>query len=227
MSDGTPGPQASAAAALAFVEDGQTLGLGTGRAAAAFVRALGARVADGLRVRGVPTSNATAELARELAIPLITLADAERLDITFDGADEVDPSLDVIKGYGGALVREKIVAASSERLVILIGSEKLVPKLGARGKLPVEVVPFGESLARRCLRDLGCEPALRLADDGQPYLTDNGNHILDCAVSAIEQPAQLDRDILAIPGVLGTGLFVAMAKAVIVQNGEQVEVLQR
>lgn len=221
------GPEASAAAALEFVEPGQTLGLGTGRAAAAFVRALGARVAEGLEVRGVPTSVATAELARGLAIPLITLEQAGRLDITFDGADEVDPALDVIKGYGGALVREKIVAASSDRLVILVGAEKLVSKLGARGKLPVEVIPFGRSLAEARLSALGCEPVLRVDDAGAAYVTDNGNHVLDCKVGPIERPDQLDRDILAIPGVLGTGLFVAMADAVVVQDGDAVEVRRR
>lgn len=227
MSDQDEGPQASAAAALAFVEDGQTLGLGTGRAATAFVRALGARVADGLRVRAVPTSVATAELARELAIPLVTLAEAERLDVAFDGADEVDPRLDVIKGYGGALVREKIVAASSDRLVILVGAEKLVPKLGTRGRLPVEVIPFGDSLARRRLRELGCEPVLREGAGGQPYVSDNGNLILDCRIDLLDHPAELDERILAIPGVLGTGLFVDMAEAVIVQDGEQVDVRRR
>lgn len=224
---GGSGPEASAAAALEFVEPGQTLGLGTGRAAAAFVRALGARVADGLDVRGVPTSIATAELAQELNIPLLTLEEAGRLDTTFDGADEVDPGLEVIKGYGGALVREKIVAASSDRLVILVGAEKLVSKLGARGKLPVEVIPFGRSLAEARLGALRCEPVLRVDDAGAPYVTDNGNHILDCKIGPIEQPGQLDRDILAIPGVLGTGLFIGMADAVIVQDGDAVEVLRR
>jgi ribose 5-phosphate isomerase A len=221
------GPEASAAAALEFVESGQTLGLGTGRAAAAFVRALGARVAEGLEVRGVPTSIATAELASELSIPLLTLEQAGRLDVTFDGADEVDPALDVIKGYGGALVREKIVAASSDRLVILVGAEKLVSKLGERGKLPVEVIPFGRSLAESRLGALGCEPVLRIDDAGEPYVTDNGNHILDCKIGPIQSPADLDRDILAIPGVLGTGLFVDMADAVIVQDGDTVEVRRR
>jgi ribose 5-phosphate isomerase len=124
------------------VEDGQILGLGTGRAAAAFVRALAALVQQGLHVRGVPTSDATAQLATELGIPLLTLKEAGRLDITFDGADEVDERLEVIKGYGGALVREKVVAASSTKLAILIGEEKLVSELGARGKLPVELIEF-------------------------------------------------------------------------------------
>jgi ribose 5-phosphate isomerase A len=221
------GPAASAARALEFVKDGQVLGLGTGRAAAAFVRALGARVAEGLQVTGVPTSIATAELARELEIPLLTLEEAGRLDVTFDGADEVDPSLDLIKGYGGAHVREKIVAACSEQLVILVGAEKIVDVLGARGKLPVEVLPFGEALCRRALAELGCEGALRCAGDGEPLVTDNGNHILDCQIAPIEDAASLERDILAIPGVLGTGLFVGMADAVIVQDGDRVELRRR
>ena len=136
-------PTAAAEAALEWVRDGMTLGLGTGRAAAAFVNALGARVADGLQITGVPTSEATADLAARLGIPLARLEDVETLDITFDGADEVDDRLDLIKGYGGAMVREKIVAASSNQLVILVGPEKLVDYLGRRGRLPIEVLPFG------------------------------------------------------------------------------------
>ena len=221
------GPEGSAQAALEIVKDGQTLGLGTGRAAAAFVRALGERVQQGLSVRGVPTSEATAALAREVGIPLLTLAEAERLDTTFDGADEVDPALDVIKGYGGALVREKIVAASSQQLVILVGAEKLVDTLGDRGKLPVEVLEFGQALCTRRLAMLGCEAIVRTADDGGAYHTDNGNPILDCRVSGISDPAALEAEILAIPGVLGTGLFVGMADAVIVQDGDAVEVKRR
>jgi ribose 5-phosphate isomerase A len=220
-------PEASAQRALDFVEDGQTLGLGTGRAATAFVRALGARVKDGLSVRGVPTSEATAAVARELNIPLLTLEEAGTLDVTFDGADEVDPGLELIKGYGGALVREKVVAASSNRLVILVGSEKIVSRLGARGRLPVEVIPFAVALASAKLRELCGEPVLRMNDDGQVTATDNGNYILDCKVDALPKPGQLDDAIQAIPGVLGTGLFVGMADAVIVQDGDQVEVKER
>jgi ribose 5-phosphate isomerase A len=222
-----PAPEASAQAALEFVAEGQTLGLGTGRAAEAFVRALGARVAAGLAVRGVPTSERTEALARELGIPLTTLAEAQRLDVTFDGADEVDPQLDVIKGYGGALVREKIVAASSDRLVILVGADKLVPRLGARGRLPVEVIPFAEALALARLEDLGCPASRRTDSDGAPYVSDNGNLVLDAKVSAIDDPGDLDRRILSIPGVLGTGLFVEMADVVIVQDGEAVDVRRR
>lgn len=221
------GPEASAQAALEFVEEGQTLGLGTGRAAEAFVRALGARVRTGLHVRGVPTSEATAALALELGIRLVTLEEVGRLDATFDGADEVDSNLDAIKGYGGALVREKVVAASSDRLYILVGDEKLVEHLGQRGKLPVEVLPFARSLAERRMAELGCKGRVRTTEAGETYLTDNGNLILDAEVDRIDDPAALDRDLLAIPGVLGTGLFVGMADAVVVQRGDAVEVLRR
>ena len=212
--------------ALDYVHDGALVGLGSGRAATAFVRALGARVRAGLRVRGVPTSEGTAQLAREVGIPLTTLAEVEELDVTIDGADEVDPRLDLIKGYGAALVREKIVASSSKQLVILVGDEKIVPVLGARGILPVEVVPFGEALCRRRLQALGLASQTRMKD-GAVLVTDNGNHILDCKVSAIHDPAGLDCDILQIPGVLGTGIFAAMAAVVLVQRGDAVEVMQR
>ncbi len=214
-------------AALEYVRDGQVLGLGTGRAAEAFVRGLGARVAEGLSVRGIPTSGRTAALASELGIPLLRLDEVESIDTTFDGADEVDPNLDLIKGYGGALVREKIVAASSSRLVILVGPEKRVPVLGSRGKLPVEVLPFGEALCRTRLRQLGCEPARRTGEDGAPCVTDNGNHILDCKIAPIESPAELERAIQGIPGAVGTGLFLGLADVVVVRDGDEAEVLTR
>jgi ribose 5-phosphate isomerase A len=217
-------------AALEFVQEGQTIGLGTGRAATAFVRGLGERVRGGLSLRGVPTSESTAELARSEGIPLCTLAEAlvdgGTLDTTFDGADEVDPNLDVIKGYGAALVREKIVAAASKQLVILVGPEKQVSTLGARGKLPVEVLPFGEPLCASRLRALGCEPTRRPGDSGV-LVTDNGNYILDCKIGPIEDPRALDRAIHAIPGVVGTGLFLDMASRVIVSDEADVQVLSR
>ena len=215
------------AAALEYVSDGQILGLGTGRAAEAFVRGLGERVKRGLSVRGVPTSERTATLARELGIPLQRLDEVESIDITFDGADEFDPNLDLIKGYGGAMVREKIVAASSSRLVILVGPEKRVPVLGSRGTLPVEVLPFGETLCRLRLRQIGCEPELRQGDAGAPYVTDNRNHILDCKIAPIENAQELERAILDIPGIVGTGLFLGMADCVIVRDEDRVEVLSR
>ena len=223
----TAPPTASAMAALDFVESGQVLGLGTGRAAEAFVRALAERVARGLSIQGVPTSERTAQLAASLGIPLLTLEEAGRLDVTFDGADEVDPRLDLIKGYGAAMVREKVVAASSDRLIILVGEEKLVDHLGQRGRLPVEVIPFGEALARERLHQLGFKAELRPDAEGQPLVTDNGNHVLDCQVSALKRPGEIDRTITLIPGVLDTGLFVDLADAVIVQRGAEVEVRRR
>ncbi len=212
--------------ALEFVRDGHVVGLGTGRAASAFVEALGERVRRGLRIRGVPTSTVTAELATRLGIPLTSFSEVDGIDVTVDGADEVDPQLDLIKGYGGALLREKIVAASSKRLVILVGVEKLVPVLGTRGVLPVEVVPFGLSLCTRRLQELGLRPEPRRRD-GELYLTDNGNHILNCGVSPINNPGEAEQAIRAIPGVVGTGLFVGMANTVLIQDGNTVERRQR
>jgi ribose 5-phosphate isomerase A len=212
--------------ALALIQDGFVVGLGTGRAATAFIRALGERVRAGLRIRGVPTSQGSADLARDLGIPLTTLDQVEQLDIDVDGADEVDPQLNLIKGLGGALVREKIVAASARQLVILVGPEKVVSVLGARGTLPVEVVPYGLPLCRRRLSDLGCPPVLRQVD-GKPFVSDNGNNILDCRVQAIANPAELEATIRAIPGVVGTGLFLGMADVVLIQDGEGVQERQK
>src|SRR5574337_1783698 len=227
LSSNTPGAQPSMAhMALEFIKDGDVVGLGTGRAATAFVRALGDAVKAGLRITAVSTSQVTAALAAQLEIPLATLEDVSSIDVTFDGADEVDPRLDLIKGYGGAHVREKIVATLSRRLVILVGAEKLVPVLGSRGILPVEVVPFGLPLCRRRLAELGCRPAIR-EQNGQPFVTDNGNYILDCSISPLSGPASLEQSILGIPGVVGTGLFIGMADTVLVQDGDTVNVQHR
>jgi ribose 5-phosphate isomerase A len=203
--------------ALELVPNDSRIGLGSGRAAQAFVKALGERVRNGrLRVHGVPTSEETARLARQEGIPLLTLADAGILDLTVDGADEVDPKLDLIKGYGRALVREKIVAASSRRLVILVGQEKLVPKLGTRGRLPVEVTPFALPLCERRLCELSCRAAVPFRQGTSLFVTDNGNHILDCQIDPIPDAMRLEMDIRAIPGVVGTGLFLGMADTVLV-----------
>lgn len=220
-------PTGSAKAALEWVEDGMTLGLGTGRAASAFVEALGARVAEGLRVTGVPTSDATARLAGTLGIPLAHLEEVGELDITFDGADEVDDALDCIKGYGAAMVREKVVAASSKRLVILVGPEKLVTQLGARGRLPIEVLPFGEALVRRELAGLGLDATLRSDEGGKTITTDNGNWILDAKLSPPLDARGLEAAIVALPGVLGTGFFLDMADTVVVGDGDSVDVRRR
>jgi ribose 5-phosphate isomerase A len=210
--------------ALRYIKPGQTLGLGTGHAASAFIRALGA---SGISVRGVPTSKVSDELARSVGIPIITLAEAGKIDVDIDGADAVDPRFNMIKGYGGALVREKIVAASSRRFVVLVGYEKIVKWLGERGPLPVEVIPFGLSLVTAKIKAMGLKPKVR-EKDGQKYITDNGNLILDCAVKKITNPARLDRELLAIPGVVGTGLFVAMASVVLVaEESGKIRTLKR
>jgi ribose 5-phosphate isomerase A len=224
--DGDPALGAIAARALELVSDGTVVGLGSGRAATAFVRALGERVRRGLRVRGVPTSEATAAVARAAGIPLIGLADVAAIDVTVDGADEVDPQLDLIKGYGGALVREKIVAAASRTVIILVGSEKLVPVLGSRGIVPVEVIPFAVAFCTRRLTALGCRPTMREVH-GRPFTTDSGNYILDCAVDPIADPQQLEDAMRAIPGVVGTGLFLGIADVVLVGEATGVRELRR
>ena len=214
-----------AARAVELVPDGAVVGLGSGRAATAFLRRLAARQTSSRPIRGVPTSEATARLARELGVALVGLDEAS-IDLTVDGADEVDPDLNLIKGYGGALVRERIVAAASRRQMILVESDKLVPVLGSRGRLPVEVLPFGLPLAQRRLEDLGVRPELRTVD-GRPFVSDNGNRIVDCAVQPIESPAALERDIRAIPGVVDTGLFLGTAELVLVGEGGTIRELRR
>ena len=211
--------------ALELVPNDSRIGLGSGHAAQAFVEALGERVRSGrLRVHGVATSEETASLARRVGIPLLTLAEAGILDLTVDGADEVDPNLDLIKGYGRALVREKVVAASSRWLVILVGDEKLVPRLGTRGKLPVEVVPFALPLCETRLRELGCQPVL-WKEGSRILTTDSGNYILDCSVEPIGDPARLENDIRAVPGVVGSGLFLGMADVVLVGDGDSLRLI--
>ncbi|HZP45833.1 MAG TPA: ribose-5-phosphate isomerase RpiA [Candidatus Binataceae bacterium] len=199
--------------AIRYVKPGQTIGLGTGHAATAFIRALAEVM---LGVRGVPTSNASAELATALGIPLVELSEVDRLDLDFDGADEVDPKLNMIKGWGGAMVREKVVAAASRRRIFLVGEEKLVRRLGKRGRLPIEIVPFALPYATQEIARRGLKPRPRATDSGQLFVTDNGNYIVDCAVKEIANPRRLERDLLAIPGVVGTGLFLGIADLVLV-----------
>ena len=213
-------------AALSLIEDGMAVGLGSGRTTTAFVQALGRRVGQGLRIRGVPTSSATTSLATSLGIPLTTLDETDSIDIDIDGADEVDPRLNLIKGLGGALVREKIVAAAARKFVILVTEEKLVPALGAHGVLPVEVVPFALNLCRRRISELGFAPSVR-ESRGAPYVSDNGSPILDCRIPVLTEPLQTENALRAIPGVIGTGLFLGMADSVLVARGNQVETLRR
>ena len=209
---------AIAEAALGHVADGMLLGLGTGKASTAFIHALGARVKAGLKVRGVPTSQASADLAIQLGIPLTTLDEVGTLDVDFDGADEVDPLGNLIKGYGGALLREKIVASAARKFVVLVGPEKIVAKLGERGRLPVEIVPFAAAATARRLPK--CEP--RLAD-GKQVVSDNGNYTYDCRIGPLDDPLLFERDIEKVPGVVGTGLFLAFKPVVLIGRGDRVE----
>ncbi|MGG1555832.1 ribose-5-phosphate isomerase RpiA [Paenibacillus ferrarius] len=207
-----------AAAELAVersVQDGMIVGLGTGSTAYWAIQKLGELVRQGLRIQTVATSVASEELARSLGIPQLVTADITEIDVTIDGADEVDPQWNLMKGGGGALLREKIVACASRKLVIVVDEGKLVQQLGAF-PLPVEIVKFGWELTLRKLRAMGCEPALRLAADGQPVVTDNGNYLLDCRFGAIAQPAELQAALQGTPGVVESGLFIGLAREVIV-----------
>ncbi len=214
--------EAIAQRALELISEDSVVGLGTGHAATAFIHALGRKVADGFRIRGIPTSQASAELAQTLGIALSSLDEVEAIDVDVDGADEVDPQGSLIKGYGGALVREKIVAAASRRLVILVGEEKLVPQLGAHGRLPVEVVPFALETCARRLAGLGFPSEARRRDD-HLFVTDNGNYILDCRIQPLPRPEETQRAIRDIPGVVGTGLFLGMGPTVLIGKGGKVE----
>lgn len=217
-------PLKSAEHALGLIRDGMVVGLGSGRASTAFVRALGDRVHRGLQIRGVATSTATEELARSLRIPLTDLESVAGIDVAVDGADEVDPALNLIKGFGGALVREKVVAAAARQFVVLVGADKLTPTLGSRGIIPVEVIPFALGFCRHRLDALGL-PSEPRSLGGRPFRTDNGNVILDATTGPISDPAGLEAALRAIPGVVGTGLFIGMRPTVVVQDGDAVRVL--
>ena len=227
-----PAVLAVARRAVELVADGAKVGLGTGRAAAAFVDELGARVREGLRIVGTATSEATARQAQALGISMIDLDEDVVLDLTVDGADEVAPNLDLVKGWGGALVRERIVAASSRRQVILVGPEKLVERLGQHGRIPVEIIPLARGLVARELRALGLTPTVRLGPDGAPFHTDNGNLTLDCEPRAPladgAAARALESAILAVPGVVDTGLFLGTAERVLVGHRDgRVEVRRK
>jgi ribose 5-phosphate isomerase A len=215
--------RAAAERAVSMIRDGDVVGLGTGHAANTFLHALAERMGSGLSVRGLPTSATSAELARRLGIPLVDLAEVEAIDIDVDGADEVDPQGNLVKGFGGALLREKVVAAESRSVVIVVGPEKIVPVLGSRGRLPVEIVPFAAPACRRRLAALGWPAELRRRG-ADPFVTDNGNHIFDCRVGPIEDPHAMEASLRAIPGVVATGLFLNMTDTVIVQEGANVDV---
>lgn len=214
-------------AAAQLVQNGMRLGLGSGSTVYFFLEELGRRIRGGLQASGVPTSERTAALARELGIPLLTFEDTQELDLAVDGADEVDPALNLIKGHGGALLREKIIAMAARQLVIVVDSSKVSSALGMHMSLPVEVVPFATALAAARLKRLGARPELRLAGGGSPFVTDNGNWILDCGTEPIVDPARLEADINRVPGVMGNGLFVGLAGEAIVARSQGIERLTR
>lgn len=204
-----------AARALREVPDGSLIGLGSGHTAAAFVRALGRRVREGLRVRGVPTSEATGRLAHEVGVPLATL-DEGVLEVTIDGADEVDPQFNLIKGGGGALFHEKVVAQATDREIIVVDDSKLSNYLGTLHVLPVEVSPFGWRSQLRYLESLGARPVRRKNSDGSQYVTDSGNLILDCDFGPIADPVDLAAKLGARAGIIEHGLFIGITSDLIV-----------
>lgn len=204
--------------AAEMIEDGMTLGLGTGSTVYHTLVRLAERIREErLSVRGVPTSVDTHTKALRLGIPMVELADVESIDLTIDGADEIDGDFNMIKGGGGALLREKVVAYISRREAIVVGRDKLVARLGTTFRLPVEVVPFAVSVVERRVRALESEPTLRRSDSGKVFWTDNGNQILDCHFAAgIPDAALLEQELDRIPGVVESGLFIGLAHAVIV-----------
>jgi ribose 5-phosphate isomerase A len=218
--------RAAALRAIEEVEDGMVVGLGTGSTAAFVVEGLGARVAAGLRLVGIPTSERTGAHARRLGIPIATFAEHQRLDLTIDGADEVQlGTLDLIKGLGGALLREKIVATASDRLIIVVDQEKLVERLGEHTPVPVEVTQFGWQATAVALAKLGCTPQRRYTIGEQPFATDGGNYILDCRFGPIADPRDIERHIAMTTGTVENGLFVGLTSMAVVASVAGTEVL--
>jgi ribose 5-phosphate isomerase A len=217
--------EAAGRAAAALVRDGDVVGLGTGSTAYFTVVALGERVTAGLKILGIPTSNQTADLARALGIRLTTFEEHQEIDITIDGADEIDPSLNLIKGGGGALLREKVVASASKKMVVVADSGKSVAALG-KFPLPVEIVEFARPIIEKRITALGATTKLRSKSDGDPFVTDNGNQILDCCFGRIEDPPALARVLSDMPGVVEHGLFIGFATTVLVGRNGRVDELR-
>jgi ribose 5-phosphate isomerase A len=213
--------EAAARASLQFVKDGQVVGLGTGSTAAHFIKLLGEQVKNGLRIRGIPTSVRSKELAESLGIPLTTLDESQEIAVTVDGADEFDPQFRLIKGGGGALLREKIIASATKLEVIVVDSSKQVAKLG-KFPLPVEVIKFAQALVAKRITALGANVQMRKNADGSPYLTDENNHILDCRFGQIDDPDRLARELSEMPGVVEHGLFIGMTGLVLLARGGEI-----
>ena len=220
--------QAAAIASAAQLENGMVVGLGSGSTARLAVAAIGQRVHEGLRIVGVPTSEQTAEQARGLGIALATLGEYPQIDVAIDGADEVElGTLNLIKGGGGNQLREKIVAVASARFLIVVDEGKIVSQLGSRAKVPVEVAQFGWQATARHLTKLNGKPELRLGAEGQPFVTDGGNFILDCGFGAIGSASELQRELDSVVGVVEHGLFIGMASQVLIGSADGVKRLER
>jgi ribose 5-phosphate isomerase A len=220
-------PDADAAKRLAaqksleFISNGMVVGLGTGSTATHFIKLLGERVQRGLKIRGISSSKASAELAKSLSIPVIDLQECPEIDVAVDGADEVGPGLALIKGGGGALLREKIVVSAAKRFIVVADSTKVVKRLG-KFPLPVEVIPMASTLVARKLLDLGLSSKVRRVKTGGEYITDEGNLILDCASTEIQDPDALAASIRKIIGVVEHGLFLHMAEMALIADGADV-----
>src|ERR1700722_6823677 len=218
--------EAAARASLQFIKDGQVVGLGTGSTAAYFIKLLAENVKKGLRIRGIPTSLRSQELAQSLGIPLTTLDECQEIAVTVDGADEVDPRLRLIKGGGGAMLREKIVASATKQLVIVADASKQVPVLG-KFPLPVEVIRFAQALIKKRIEALGANVSVRAGADGQPFVTDENHHILDCRFGEIRDADRLAQELNAMPGVVEHGLFIGMASVALFARGNEIVELRR
>lgn len=216
----------AAFAVLDEISDGMVVGLGTGSTATHFIRGLGDKVRAGMKVVAIPTSEQSRRLAEEVGIPLTNLKDHPQIDVTVDGADEVSPYLDLIKGLGGALVREKIVAHASKSVFIVVDESKLVPRLGTKTVVPVEVITMAESCVIYELRRLGGESVVR-EKDGKPFVSDNGNTILDWKHGIIEDPAALEKQLKAMTGVVDSGIFAGVATSIIVAASSGIRKLKR
>ena len=216
----------AAIAALDTIKSGMIVGLGSGSTASLFIRELGARVKGGLSVQGIPSSEESRKLAEEVGVPLTTLVEHPSIDVTVDGADEVAESLDLIKGLGGALVREKIVAHASNRVIIVVDESKLVDKLGRKAPIPVEVIPFAAVLVQAQLKRWGgtAEPRER---NGKVFISDNGNWILDWRYGTVDQPAVLEKQLKCLTGVVDSGIFANLASLVIAATSTGIRKLQR
>ena len=213
--------KAAGRAAAELVRDGDIVGLGTGSTAYFAVVALGERVKSGLKIVGIPTSIATADLARQVGIPLTTLDEHPQINITIDGADEIDPKLNLIKGGGGALLREKVVASVSKKMVVVSDSTKVVPALG-KFPLPLEIIPFARTVIGKKIASLGATTKLRMNPDGQPFITDNGNQIIDCNFGRIADAPALARTLSDTAGVVEHGLFIGLAKLALIGKGDSI-----